>query len=161
MNIEFIEGIEHNKEILLLFSEYTALLTSLEPRFAEYLAVQHYEQEIADLSVKYGRPDGRLYLCLVDGKIAGCIGLRKMSRSSCEMKRLFLRPGFRGLHLGEMLVDRIIADARLIGYREMYLDTIPNFTSAIAIYKRRGFREIERYNDSPADLPTIFMKKEL
>lgn len=161
MQIELTEGLDNKDEILNLFAEYTALLTNLETRFSKYLEIQHYDDEIKHLEAKYSRPYGRLYLCKVDGKSAGCIALRKLSDSKCEMKRLFIRPEFRGLHIGSILVDHVIADAREIGYREMYLDTIPQFRSAIEIYKSRGFEETARYNDSPEELPTLFFIKML
>lgn len=92
--------------------------------------------------------------------MAGCIGLRKIDDQTCEMKRLYIRPEFRGKKLGNVLVEKIIADAREIGYSYMLLDTLPFLQSAIHIYKKFGFYEIESYNDSPM-AASIYMKLDL
>lgn len=161
MNIEITEGYDHKEEILSLFTEYTNMLISLDEKFSAYLRVQHYDEEIKDLEEKYGRPDGRLYLVLIDGKAAGCIAMRRLDEDKCEMKRLYLRPECRGHHLGEKLVDLILREAKQQGYKEMYLDTLPHLASAVHIYRSRGFQQIECYNDSPRELPTLFFKKQL
>lgn len=90
--------------------------------FQKYLEIQNYDEELAHLETKYGLPYGRLYLAYDDEKLAGCIGLRKIDAQSCEMKRLYVRPAFRGKQIGSQLVKRIIADAREIGYAHMRLD---------------------------------------
>lgn len=161
MNIEIIEGYDHKDEVLDLFKEYTQMLLSIDEEFGKYLEIQHYDQEIHDLEAKYGRPDGRLFLALIDGKAVGCIAMRRLDKEKCEMKRLYLRPKSRGHHLGEKLVDLILKEAKEAGYKWMYLDTLPHLASAVHIYKSRGFIEIESYNDSPKDLPTLFFRKKL
>ena len=88
------------------------------------------------------------------------IGLRKIDTQNCEMKRLYVRPSFRGKKIGGFLVEKIIADAREIGYTYMLLDTLPFLESACAIYQKAGFYEIPSYNDSPMDA-SIFMKLDL
>ena len=103
---------------------------------------------------------GRLYLALGEGEAAGCIALRKLDDQRCEMKRLNVRPAFRGHRIGDALVDRIIQDARAIGYRYMLLDTLPFLESAIHMYQKRGFYEIPCYNDSPVET-TLFMQYDL
>ena len=86
--------------------------------------------------------------------------LRGLEGEFCEMKRLYVRPGNRGRHIGGALVERLIADARDIGYRHMRLDTFPFMESAIRLYRRYGFYDIARYNDNPA--PTaLFMQLDL
>ena len=102
-------------------------------------------------------PDGRLYLALADGAPAGCIGLRKIDDTSCELKRLYIRPAYRGQGMSRVLMDRILADARAIGYKVMLLDTLPFLQTALRLYKAYGFEEIERYNDSPMDT-SIYMR---
>ena len=160
MSLELIPAYDRPAEVLSLFTEYTHMLVSHDPSFQIYLDIQHYEDEIRDLEAKYGRPEGRLYLALWDGEAAGCIALRKLDEQRCEMKRLYVRPAFRGHKIGDVLVDRILQDAKAIGYRHMLLDTLPFLESAIHIYQKRGFYEIPCYNDSPVET-TIFMQYDL
>ena len=123
----------------------------------EYLEIQNYSEEMEHLENKYGLPDGRLYLVYCDEELAGCIGLRKIDSQNCEMKRLYVRPQFRGRKIGNLLVEKIIDDAKKIGYSHMLLDTLPFLRSAIHMYKKYGFYEISSYNDSPMDT-SIYMK---
>lgn len=160
MRLELIPGYDRPAELLSLFTEYTRMLVSHDPSFQRYLDIQHYADEIRDLEAKYGRPEGRLYLALWEGEAAGCIALRKLDEQRCEMKRLYVRPAFRGHRIGDALVDRVIQDAKAIGYRHMLLDTLPFLESAIHMYRKRGFYEIPGYNDSPMET-TIFMQYDL
>lgn len=160
MEVKIISACDRQKEIGALFSEYTQMLIEGDGSFRDYLALQHYDAEFAHLEEKYGPPDGRLYLALCDGKTAGCVGLRKLDRENCEMKRLYVRPGFRGAHIGDRLVQKIIEDAREIGYSHMLLDTLPFLQSAIRLYKKHGFSECESYNDSPMD-SSVYMRLDL
>ena len=160
MSLELIPAYDRAEEILSLFTEYTHMLVSHDPSFQIYLDIQHYADEIRDLQAKYGQPDGRLYLALWEGEAAGCIALRKLDEQRCEMKRLYVRPAFRGHKIGDALVDRVIRDAKAIGYRYMLLDTLPFLESAIHMYQKRGFYEIPCYNDSPVET-TIFMQYDL
>lgn len=136
------------------------MLITNDESFKQYLDLQNYDEEVKHLESKYGMPDGRLYLVYCDGKLAGCIGLRKIDNQNCEMKRLYVRPEFRGKKLGNILIEKIIGDAREIGYSYMLLDTLPFLQSAIHIYKKFGFYEIESYNNSPMDT-SIYMKLDL
>lgn len=147
-------------ELRTLFGEYTNMLLEHDPSFASYLELQNYNAELAHLEEKYGLPEGRLYLARVDGAAAGCIGLRKLDSSRCEMKRLYVRPAYRGHHLARQLVQTVLADAKSIGYTEMLLDTLPFLQNAIRLYERFGFQETEAYNDSPV-AATVFMKLKL
>ena len=160
MSLELIPAYDRAEEILSLFTEYTHMLVSHDPSFQIYLDIQHYADEIRDLQAKYGQPDGRLYLALWEGEAAGCIALRKLDEQRCEMKRLYVRPAFRGHRIEDALVDRVIRDAKAIGYRYMLLDTLPFLESAIHMYQKRGFYEIPCYNDSPVET-TIFMQYDL
>jgi len=100
----------------------------------------------------YAAPDGRLLLAEEGGELAGCIALRKLSDGICEMKRLFLRPAFRGQGLGRVLVESVIDEARKLGYTYMRLDTIPGpMDNAIALYQSMGFAEIGAYNENPVE----------
>lgn len=158
--IEIVPAYGHEGEIRELFGEYTAMLVAGDSSFGQYLQIQNYEGELEHLEKKYGLPWGRLYLALCGGRAAGCIALRRLDGENCEMKRLYVRPAFRGSGLGEKLVRLILADAREIGYTCMRLDTLPFLESAIRLYKKLGFTETASYNDSPMD-SSVFMKLEL
>lgn len=151
---------EYPNEVVQLFTEYTDMLIAGDRLFREYLDLQNYDEEIMHLQQKYGIPYGRLYLAYYDEKLAGCIGLRKIDDERCEMKRLYVRPEFRGKHIGKQLIHKIIADAKGIGYKYMLLDTLPFLESAIHMYKEWGFYEIDSYNNSPMNT-LIYMRKDL
>ena len=158
--LKLIYAYDHPDEVGELFKEYTDMLIEGDSTFADYLSIQNYDEELKHLEVKYGMPEGRLYLAYYEGRLAGCIGLRKIDTQNCEMKRLYVRPSFRGKKIGGFLVEKIIADAKEIGYAHMLLDTLPFLESACAIYQKEGFYEIPSYNDSPMDA-SIFMKLDL
>ena len=158
--MEFVNGLEHPKEIGELFREYADMLVENDPTFASYLVLQDYDGELRHLESKYGPPRSRLILALENGEAAGSIALKEMDAERCELKRLYVRPAFRGRGLGRALTEMIVAAAREIGYREMLLDTLPFLQSAQRLYRSVGFREIEKYNDSPMDGAT-YMKLEL
>ena len=112
---------------------------SIDPAFSLYLDIQHYDDEALDPAAKYSLPKGRLYLALHDGKTAGCIALRPLSDDRCELKRLYVRPQFRGKGIARMLCERILEEAEKTGYREIYLDTLPELSDAIRLYEKLGF----------------------
>jgi len=122
--------------------------------YAEWLGIdlhfQGFAEELAGLPGKFARPHGRLFLAEMGGRAAAVAALRRLEPGVCEMKRLYVRPDFRGLGLGAALVDRLIGEARAIGYRTMRLDTFPDrMGAALGIYRARGFREIPAYYDNP------------
>lgn len=149
MNITIIPGYSRPEDVRCLFVEYTNLMMEGEPEFHNYLKLQNFDAEITCLENKYGFPDGRLYLAIADGEAAGCIALRRLDDTRCEMKRLYVRPAFRGQGIGKLLTETILEDARKIGYREILLDTFPFLDRAVAMYSHLGFREIGQYNNSP------------
>jgi ribosomal protein S18 acetylase RimI-like enzyme len=114
------------------------------------LCFQSFDEELKGLPGSYAPPTGRLLLAYCDGQAAGCIALRKLEDQICEMKRLYVRPAYRGKGVGRKLVDAVIAEGRDIGYQRMRLDTIESsMRDAIALYRRRGFREIAPYRTNP------------
>ncbi len=160
MKIELIEAYDYKEEIKVLFQEYTDILIEQDKDFKEYLNKQNYDNELENLENKYGLPYGRLYLAFCDKKLAGCIALRKIDDENCEMKRLYVKPDFRGKEIGNILVEKIIEDAKSIGYKHILLDTFPFLEIAIKLYKKLGFYEIESYNNSPMD-NLIYLKYDL
>ena len=160
MKIEILSAYDMQEEIVSLFSEYTDYLIKGDAVFAEYLKQQKFDKELEDLSEKYGMPWGRLYLLRCDDKTAGCIALRKIDDNSCELKRLYIKPEFRGNGISKTLVARIISDAKEIGYQYILLDTLPFLKSAIQLYRSAGFYEIEKFNDSPMQ-GSLYMRYDL
>lgn len=134
------------------------LLSQVREIFREYqsslgidLCFQNFEEELASLPGEYAPPQGRLYLAYVDGQLAGCIALRPFEENQCEMKRLYIRPQYRGHNLGKQLAEKIIDDARQIGYRQMFLDTLPTMTVAQALYRSLNFCEMQAYRYNPVE----------
>jgi putative acetyltransferase len=114
------------------------------------LGFQNFDQELATLPGHYAPPEGRLLLAGYEGQLAGCVALHPLQPEICEMKRLYLRPQFRGKGIGFALVQRIIAEGRQIGYERMRLDTVePIMKDAVAMYRRFGFQEIAPYCANP------------
>ena len=160
MPIEIKLAYDDTDNIKELFAEYIKLLFDLESGFQHYLDLQGYENEIGNLNEKYGLPNGRLYIAYVNNQAAGCVALRQINDTECEMKRLYVRPEFSGNKIGEALVETIISDAKEIGYQFMLLDTFPSLHKAIKLYEKKGFCKIPPYNNSPID-NTVFMKLDL
>lgn len=142
MQIKIVEAYRDLKDLSALFQEYAASL-------GVDLNYQNFSAELSDLPGKYAKPDGRLFLVLVDGAPAGCVAMRRLDASRAEMKRLFIRPDYRGLHLGRMLVEQIIQDAVSIGYHSLVLDTLSTMDRAKSLYHSLGFVEIAPYYASP------------
>lgn len=125
------------------------------------LCFQGFDQELAGLPGDYAPPDGRLLLAEYESQLAGCVALHKLEPQICEMKRLYLRPQFRGKGLGRALAERAIVEARAIGYGSMRLDTVePIMKDAVAMYRRLGFREIAAYRVNPI-AGAMYMELEL
>lgn len=114
------------------------------------LCFQNFDKQLAMLPGDYAPPEGRLLLAEYEGQLAGCVALHKLEPAICEMKRLYLRPQFRGKGLGRIVADRIISEARQIGYERMRLDTVePVMKDAVGMYRRLGFRDIAPYCANP------------
>ncbi len=125
------------------------------------LCFQNFEQELVSLPGDYAPPDGRLFLAMENNEVAGCIALRKLDDGICEMKRLYVRPPFRGAGLGRLLAESLIDTAREIGYEKMRLDTLPGkMDRAIAMYQRLGFKNIDSYYFNPVE-GAAFMELDL
>ncbi len=143
---------EHVSTARQLIEEYAAWLEFK-------LCFQGFEEEMQSMPGKYAPPAGRLLLALWDGKQAGVIALRPLDEPGlCEMKRLYVRPEFRGHNIGRLLAERVIREAAEIGYSRMRLDTIAGkMDSAIAMYRELGFKETEPYYQTSVG-HTLFME---
>ena len=137
-----------------------ALFREYEQSLGVDLCFQGFEAELAGLPGAYTPPRGRLLLALEADDAVGCVALRPLGDDVCEMKRLYLRPTQRGHGGGRMLAERILAEARAIGYRTMRLDTLPMMKDAIALYERLGFRRIDPYYANPVP-GALFLERHL
>jgi putative acetyltransferase len=143
-------------------------IESIRELFLEYadslgfsLCFQGFDEELKRLPGEYAPPSGRLFLAEFEGKPAGCIALKKKDAESCEMKRLYLREICRGKGVGRALAERLIAEARVIGYKRMVLDTIEHkMIAAVGLYRSLGFVARTPYYDNPHP-GALFMVLEL
>ncbi|MEP7068876.1 MAG: GNAT family N-acetyltransferase [Usitatibacter sp.] len=115
------------------------------------LCFQHFDRELDSLPGDYARPRGRLILARVAGEPAGCVALRPLAPDEAEMKRLYVRPGCRGMGIGRTLAECVIDEARALGYRTLKLDTLPWMAEAQRMYGELGFVAAAPYNDNPVD----------
>ena len=154
MKLVQVQSDEDTARARALFEEYAAWL-------GINLCFQNFDKELASLPGDYAPPDGRLMFAFEGDQLAGCVALRKIGEGICEMKRLFVRPEFRGRGLGRQLTEGIIKEARRIGYQRMRLDTLPpKMSIAVGVYRSLGFKEIGPYYNNPVEGAT-FMELEL
>jgi ribosomal protein S18 acetylase RimI-like enzyme len=140
--VETVSGGAALEEVRSLFQDYQASL-------GVDLCFQNFAQELADLPGDYAAPTGRLLLVRIDGAAAGCAALHRWDGPIAEMKRLFVRPAYRGHSLGKTLTRAVVAAARELGFTRLRLDTLPTMTSAIRLYQQLGFRPIDPYRPNP------------
>ena len=133
------EDLEPTRE---LFHEYAAWV-------GDEICFEKFQRELAELPGGYAPPEGRLLLAFVERQLAGCVALRRFAAEIGEMKRLYVRPEFRGTGLGRELARQLIAEAKDAGYKLLRLDSLPRMERAIAMYRGLGFYEIPRYSDNP------------
>lgn len=143
INLKQVESGAEVQQARALFEEYAAGL-------GFSLCFQNFDKELAGLPGEYSPPNGRLLLALENDQVAGCVALRKIGEVTGEMKRLYVRPDFRGKGLGRSLTETIIKAARDLDYQRMRLDTLPGrMDQAIAMYRSLGFKNIDPYYDNP------------
>ena len=142
-----------------------AAVAELFREYAEWLALEKssckIEKTISEFPGPYGPPDGCLLLARQGGRPSGCVALRRFDDDKCEMKRLHVRPAYRGRGIGKALAVEIIDEARRLGYHKMRLDSIADrMKEAVSLYRALGFREIPAYGDHPEGC-TLFMELDL
>ncbi len=130
-------------------SEARTLLLEYAETLDVDLSFQNFDQELSEFPGSYMPPTGALLLATRDGQLAGGIAMRRLDRETCEMKRLYVRPEFRGLGVGRDLAVAIIDAAKVMDYRHMRLDTLPGMDDAQRLYSTLGFREIAAYYENP------------
>jgi len=153
MTLVQVETPRQIEEVRRLLREYEASLNVS-------LCFQGFEKELAELPGDYAPPRGRLLLGCDGDQPAGCVALRGLGEDTCEMKRLYLRPEFRGQGAGRWLARAVIREARTLGYKRMRLDTLAVMREAKALYESLGFKRIEPYYHNPHP-GTEFMELEL
>lgn len=124
------------------------------------LCFQNFDEELANLPARYAPPNGCLLLAVYGNQAAGCVALRRLDAGVCEMKRLYIKPEFRRLKIGRRLAEKIIQEAKQLGYNWMRLDTLASMVEAQALYRSLGFREIPPYYFNPV-AGTLFMEYQL
>ncbi|MDB6165838.1 MAG: GCN5-related N-acetyltransferase [Lacunisphaera sp.] len=144
-----------------------AEIAAMRELFTEYagslgidLGYQGFPQELASLPGAYAPPRGRLLLATDAGVATGCVALRPVDGQSCEMKRLYVRSEHRGCGLGRKLAERVIAEARPIGYSTILLDTLPTMHGALRLYESLGFVRRPPYFETPIE-GNVFMELRL
>ena len=142
MKIVFVKNKQEIATVHRLFREYENFLDV-------DLCFQQFEKELASLPGKYALPDGALFLAMDQDTAAGCVGLRKTDTGICEMKRLFVKPGYRGKGVGRMLAEKSIHEAKKLGYKKMRLDTMDWLKKAVRLYESLGFQQIPPYYHNP------------
>lgn len=130
-------------EVRAIFREYAEWV-------GDEICFRSFETELAGLPGRYAPAQGRIILAHSGADLAGCVALRPLNPTTGEMKRLYVRPEFRGSGIGRMLILRIVEEARAIGYSALRLDTLPRMERAIRTYRDLGFQEIPPYGENPS-----------
>ena len=139
------------------YREARDLLREYEAESEVDLCFQGFEEEVETLERAYGPPGGRFLLLRAGDDTAGCVALQDLGGGICEMKRLFLRPEFRGRGLGRKCAEEVVQIAREMGYTALRLHTLPTMRAAIALYRSMGFAEIAPYDETPVE-GVLFME---
>lgn len=152
IRLELSSSVDELDHIRRMFREYVDFL-------GIDLSFQGFEDEFAGLPGEYAPPRGRLLLAMWDDSPVGCVALRQLG-GGCEMKRLWVRPEFRGHKVGRFLVEAVIEEVRRIGYPWMRLDTLSSLAEATLLYRSLGFTEIRPYRYNPLQ-GAIYMELDL
>src|SRR5215207_6729129 len=158
MSMVFMQAVtdEQIRQVQELFAEYFEFLrTDVDTDYADLDDVPPlagYKEELAGLPGQYAPPDGRLLLATYGAESAGCVAFYKIGDGVCEVKRLWIRPQFRGKKIGRALVETLIEEARTVGYTSMLLSTVDVLKEAQSLYGSLGFERTAPYFDAPAEL---------
>jgi putative acetyltransferase len=147
-------GLDHAR---MLFRAYASEFAG---SIAESLCFQGFEAELASLPGRYAAPSGCLLLAMDGDHAAGCVALRDLGEGTCEMKRLYVTPEYRGRKVGRLLIAEVLSRAERASYRRMVLDSLPEMADAIALYRRLGFVDSVRYWNNPVER-AIYLEKSL
>jgi putative acetyltransferase len=142
----------HYKAASLLFEEYVAGL-------GIDLGFQKFDQELQIMPQMYGPPKGELFLILDNQTYIGCAAIRQLDSTTCELKRMYIKPAYRGQNLGRKLMDLALETAQIMGYESMKLDSLRRLDAAVTLYKQYGFTEIASYNFNPEQDVVYFERK--
>lgn len=151
--IKITSGLDHIEQTKQLIMEY---LTELDID----LTFQHVDKELNDLAATYRLPQGRLYIAFDNNLPIGCVGLKPLNKRTGEIKRLYVKPSYRKQHIGNLLMTQLLDEAKLIGYQQLYLDTLTSLHQAISLYQKLGFKEVPPYYDNPLE-GVIYFKLEI
>lgn len=142
--------------------EHYEAAKSLFVEYADWLAVdlcfQHFGEELNSLDKIYAMPEGGIVLCVHDGIYIGCVGIRKIDEQAGEMKRLYVKPGFRNIGIASTLINEAEELAKQCGYRYIRLDTLDTMKPAVSLYKKKGYLEIPPYYYNPIPGAVYFQK---
>lgn len=153
IGMKIVDGKDYLPEVKNLIKEYSS-------RLGRDLSFQNIDDELNNPAHKYTAPEGELLVAIDNDKVLGMVAYHRHSDVRCEMKRLYVRPKARRMHLGNALITEILSHAKNAGYKEMVLDTIAPLKAAISLYKKHGFEECEAYYHNPMD-DVIYMQKQL
>lgn len=142
------------------FGLLRGLLVEYSKPLGVSLCFQQFDEELSCLDKIYGPPRGVAILATREGELAGCVCLREIDQQICEMRRLYVRPAFRGLGIGRQLADSILVNARILCYKLMRLETLASMKEAIALYQSLGFHPADKDDNHPNAL-TIYMERVL
>ena len=143
--VETEDDIRRVRELILEFSDWVRREVDKVDDLSSLASFSDFEAEMQSLPGIYGPPDGRLLLATNDTQLAGCGALKKIGEGACELKRMYVRPAFRGKSVGKKLLAALIGDARQLGYKAIYLETHVDLKTAQSLYASFGFKLTELY----------------
>lgn len=163
LSVDQVESPRQIAAVRELLDEYIAWTRTIEVDAMDAPTFHGLDTEMATLPGAFAPPEGRLLLATYDGDSAGCVAFKRVNPSTCELKRFYVRPAFRGRDIGRELVRRLVAEARESGYTEMVLDSHVSMTAAHRIYREFGFEQVPAPADFPEHLKpvVVFMHADL
>lgn len=164
LNAASADQLDHVRDLMHAFVKWHRQLHQEDLQLIDrYFDSRDFEEELSTLPGKYSSPEGRLLLAYINEQPAGCVALRKIDAQRCEMKRMFVYTDFHGKGVGKALAEKLLKEARSIGYSSMLLDTSFRQIAAQRLYESLGFKRIEPYYELPDDLANwlVFMELKL